>query len=135
MKKAFVFLVPILLAGAIVGLGLAGVVNIPGLTPKKKVTAKVAAKVDKPKVKPPPKEETKPKVTGNPVKGFETVAGLWNEMPTQKLLDITAKWTDKDLGPILLRMEPEKVVDYLGQLKAERAASLTREIQRLAEAG
>ncbi len=135
MKKMLVFMVPVLIAGAVAGLGLAGVVNIPGLTPKKKVATKVTPKVEKPRAKPKPKADEKPKVTGDPIKGFETVAGLWNEMPTPKLLDITAKWTDKDLGPILLRMDPDKVVDYLGQLKADRAASLTREIQKLAETG
>ena len=136
MKKVMLFLIPVLIAGAVVGLGLAGVVNIPGLTPKKKPVAKVAAKVVKPKPKAKVEEkDDKPKISGDPGKGFETVAGLWNEMPTPKLLEITAKWRDEDLSPILLRMEPEKVVEYLGLLKAERAASLTKAIQKLAETG
>jgi len=136
MKKMLVFVVPVIIAGAIAGLGLAGIINIPGLTPKKKVTANLDTKVDKPKVKAKPRvEPEKAKIAGDPVKGYKTVAGLWNEMPTPKLVDITAKWREEDLSPILLRMEPEKVVEYLGLLKPEKAASLTKKIQQLAESG
>lgn len=138
MNKVIMFLIPVLVGGAVVGLGLSGVVNIPGLTPKKKPTA-VAKADEKPKEAPKPKskpkeEEAMPKVVGDPTKGYETVASLWNEMSTPKLIEISAKWRDEDLGPILLRMEPDKVVQFLGQIKPDRAAKLTKVIQKLAEA-
>lgn len=135
--KILMFLLPVIIAGTVLGLAFSGVIDIPGISPKKKPT-KAAAKVEeKPKV-----EEKKPVVKakelekapqGDSAKGEQAVAAIWNEMNVDKLKDITAKWEDDKLVPILRRMEPDKVVEYLGAIDAERAATLIKLIQKEAE--
>jgi hypothetical protein len=133
MKKAVIFLLPVLVGGGVVGLGLAGVVNIPGLTPKKKpVAATKEPEKPKPKVT---KRESPPETkatASDPVKGYEAVAKLWNELEGPKLLAVTEKWKDQDLAPILMRMDPDKVVELLALVPPDRANRLSRAIQALA---
>lgn len=135
MKKVILIVLPLLIiGGSVVGLGMAGVVNIPGLTPKKKAAPVVEAKKPEPKkeVAKKPKETPKTK-SGDPAKGQEAVAKLWNEMEMKSLLPITEKWKDAELAPILAKMDNEKVVELLSGMKPERAVALTRAIQKIAE--
>lgn len=137
MKKVILIVLPLLIiGGAVVGLGMAGVIQIPGLTPKKakkKATPEPVVEVKKPElVAKKPKTEAKPK-SGDPSKGYDAVATLWNEMDVQKLLPLAEKWKDAELAPILARMENDKVVELLTQMKPERAVALTRALQKLAE--
>lgn len=135
MKKVILIVLPLLIiGGSVVGLGMAGVINIPGMTPKKKVAPVVEAKKPEPKkeVAKKPKEAPKTK-SGDPAKGQEAVAKLWNEMEMKSLLPITEKWKDAELAPILAKMDNEKVVELLSGMKPERAVALTRAIQKIAE--
>jgi flagellar motility protein MotE (MotC chaperone) len=138
MKKVILIVLPLLIiGGSVVGLGMAGVVNIPGLTPKKQAAAPVVeAKKPEPKkeVAKKPKEAPKAK-SGDPAKGQEAVAKLWNEMEMKSLLPITEKWKDAELAPILAKMDNEKVVELLSGMKPKRAVALTRAIQKIAETG
>jgi hypothetical protein len=137
MKKVILIVLPLLvIAGAVVGLAMAGVVQIPGLTPKKaakKKGAEPVVEVKKPEpVAKKPKPEPKPKAPDR-TKGYDAVAILWNEMDIKKLVPLAEKWKDAELAPILARMENDKVVELLTQLKPERAVALTRALQKLAE--
>lgn len=136
MKKVILIVLPLLvIGGAVVGLGMAGVVQIPGLSPKKTAKKKVEPVVEAPKPKPvvkKPKPESKPK-SGDPTKGYDAVATLWNEMDIKNLVPLAEKWKDAELAPILARMENDKVVELLTQLAPERAVALTRALQKLAE--
>lgn len=136
MKKVILIVLPLLIiGGSVVGLGMAGVVNIPGLTPKKKPAPTVAAKKIEEKKAPAPKKP-KPAPTvkaADPTKGEEAVAKLWNEMDMKALLPITEKWKDAELAAILSKMDNEKVVELLSAMKAERAVTLTRAIKKIAE--
>lgn len=148
MKKALLILIPLILIGAVVGLALKGIIKIPGLTPTKKA-ALAAGLYGEPKdkseekesKKPPRAKETKtesPVVTADVVAldieaGLKKIAGLWNSLETTNLMLITAKWKEKDLAPIFLRMEKDKVSAYLSAIKPEKASSLSLAIQREAE--
>lgn len=135
MKKVILIVLPLLvIGGTVVGLGMAGVIQIPGLSPKKKAPAPaVEAKVEaKPVAAKKPKKEPAPK-SGDPEKGHVAVAELWNEMDLKALLPLTEKWREAELAPILAKMETEKVVELLSQMKPERAVTLTRALQRIAE--
>jgi len=135
LNKVILIVVSVLvLGGAVVGLGMAGVVQIPGLSPKKKAPAPVVEAVaeKKPVADKKPKREPTPK-TGDPEKGHIAVAELWNEMELKSLLPLTEKWREAELAPILAKMETEKVVELLSQMKPERAVVLTRALQRIAE--
>jgi flagellar motility protein MotE (MotC chaperone) len=134
--KALMFLLPVIIAGTVLGLAFTGTINIPGISPKKKAAVKAPVKVaEKPKVevKKEKKKEDTLAPAGDPVKGFEAVAKLWNEMEVDKLKELTAKWKDDDLAPILRKMEPDKTVEFLAAIDAERASVLTKKIQELAE--
>jgi hypothetical protein len=135
LNKVIMIVVSLLvMGGAVVGLGMAGVVQIPGLSPKKKAPAPVVEAVaeKKPVAKKEPKSEPPPK-TGDPEKGHLAVAELWNEMDLKALLPLTEKWREAEIAPILAKMDTEKVVELLSQMKPERAVVLTRALQRIAE--
>jgi hypothetical protein len=133
-KVIMIVVLLLVLGGAVVGLGMAGVVQIPGLTPKKKAPAPVVEAIveKKPVVKKEPKPQPTPK-TDDPEKGHIAVAELWNEMDLKALLPLTDKWREAELAPILAKMDTEKVVELLSQMKPERAVVLTRALQRIAE--
>ncbi len=200
MKKLVFILGPILAIGAVVALGMLGIINIPGLTPAKPdwkatllkiygqkgsikgdlVVLKDAPKADvdaflaaaktggldatsdkdgvkskklvewlnknlpagKPKtpvvvkappLAPPKTEAKKPKgPTLAPEKGEETVAELWNGIEVTKLLEITKGYKDSELAKILLKMDADKVSEFLAALEGGRAAKLSRELQKQA---
>lgn len=133
--KALMFLLPVIIAGTVLGLAFSGTIDIPGISPKKKPKPKAAAT----KVEAPPKVVEKPikpkeiAPVGDPVKGYVAVAKLWNDMEVEKLDQLTRKWSDDELAQILRKMEPDKVVELLAKIDAERAAKLTKLIQKLAE--
>lgn len=135
-KMVMIVVVLLVLGGTVIGLGMTGIVEIPGLSPKKKKKAvptveevKTEAKAPTPKM-PKPAPKAKP---GDPAKGYEAVAQIWNEMDINTLLPMTEKWRDDELAPILAKMDGGKVVELLSQMKTERAALLTRALQRIAE--
>lgn len=98
-----------------------------------------------PKEPDPPVAKAQPKKPSPPVQieavkpdvdfGLRTVAKLWNEIEPTKLVEITSTWKDKDLAPILLKMDKSKVSEYLVTLQPARASALTLAIQKEAEKG
>jgi hypothetical protein len=141
MKKALFIVIPLAIGGVVVGLAFLGMINIPGITPQKKVAKKQEAQA------PPASKETIPgpaPTTGAPVakkqpepetdpeKGHKKLANLWMEVPTEDLAKIVAAWKDEDLAPVLSKMDPGKVAEVLVKLGDKRASRISREIQRLA---
>jgi hypothetical protein len=156
MKPLFI-IVPILLIGGTLGAAFMGVVNIPGVTPKK-----AEAKKQEPAQENEPTEETQPTdETGqaatiedpdlasqsepsqpaqvqpqqpatDPAQGAKALAKIWDEIDTSKLLPITDTFKESDLAQVLFYMKKDKVADVLGAVDADRAAKLSRELQRLA---
>ncbi len=151
MKKVLLVLLPILLIGGIVtGLAFVGIVKVPFLPfGKNKAVAKapkddgkkgpfvpfvaMAAKAAKDmereaalvKAK-APKPEAAPPVDPEP--GERKLAGLWAEMPTDRLAAMVEKWPEPQLGRILSNMDEEAVTSLLAALPAPRAASLSRAV-------
>ncbi len=156
MKKILIFVFPVVAIGGFVGLALAGIIKVPGLTPKKHSPGSLygeqaAAQYGEPKDKglDKPKVETKPptsKVAGakppiavstndetsDPALGAKKLAQLWNGLPTERLVELCKSFTDKDLAPVLIKMDPEKVSDLLTALDASRSAKLSKELQKQA---
>jgi hypothetical protein len=156
--KGMAIIVPVVLIVAVVGLGLSGVVNIPGLTPKKKakvaaqmytekddkaVSAKKPAKKPVAKTQPTPKPKVKvTRMERNAKKGAEALATVWNEMKIPELAQITASWKDDDLAAVLSYMDTGKVAKFLEQIakgdppnkvdpNPKRASELSKRLQEL----
>jgi len=128
-------------AGAVVGLAMAGKINIPGLTPKKKPIAPPTSTKDKAKIKPkvqPKKEE--PPVAAEPVAttkmvdkaGAVKLAEVWNEMPGDKLLKVVDKWEAADLAMVLNEMDSTKVAELLALMKPATASKVSQELKLVA---
>ena len=146
MKKILMIVVPILiLGGSFLGLAMAGVVQVPGLSPRKtkppglygeKKDSKPAEKAEAPA--PPKKEKLKvepPKVKAevkDESKGLKKLAQLWNNLPSAKLAEVAKEYSDKDLAPVLVAMDPEKVAEFLSLVDSKRSAKLSKELQRVA---
>ncbi|HRJ27483.1 MAG TPA: hypothetical protein PLO61_08255 [Fimbriimonadaceae bacterium] len=150
MKKALLIGLPVLLIGAVIGLGVLGIVPIPGLSPKKKPGAnlyaankmygeakealpekpKAIARAAPPKPKPAPPVKEKPQP--DPVRGAKRLAKLWNPMQPSEVVAITKDWRESDLALVLSQMESEAASAILAALEPARASRLSREIQRLA---
>src|SRR4051812_36608755 len=107
--------IPIVIIAVVAGLAFAGIVNIPGITPKKALKNSAAMYTDKdgkplqkkpaPVAKVPPKKEEpkKPAPKIEPIKkdedqGADALAAVWNEIKTPELLKIAANWKDQDLA-------------------------------------
>jgi hypothetical protein len=138
----FIVLPVILIGGGIVGCAFMGIINIPGLTPKKKAHSlaksaqmygeqptpevpKEDPKKDVKKVDPPKKEEPKPDLE----LGAKRLAKLWNEMDVKTLTNIAKTWKDEDLARILSKMDNAKAVELLSALDAARASKISEIIQ------
>jgi hypothetical protein len=140
--KAAMIVVPILIILGIVGAGMAGVVDIPGLTPpKKKAAAKKEDEQNAPEKKQPepapPIAKQTPKPKAKPIvldleKGDKKLAKLWNTIDTETLAKITAKWKDSELAAVFQRMDPEIVAILLAKMDADRASRISREIRKQA---
>jgi hypothetical protein len=146
---------PVVIIAIIAGLAFSGVIDIPGISPKKAAKNAVAAYTDKDEklaenkpATPPPakKEEPKkdapkaPAVPKDPEQGADALAAVWNEIPVNELMKITANWKDEDLTKVLMHMETEKVAQLLQLMaagdqgakvdpKPERASKLSKILQ------
>lgn len=160
-------LVPILagiivLGGTTIGLGYAGVINIPGITPTKKAppateqaegeadasadaesspTASAAAPAEgSPSPNTPPPEE-KPPLPPPPADeaprkdGTERLAKLWATMDAQKVAALVQQWKDGDVLLVLAKMDDEKLAEVLSALPPDRALELSRGIKALDRGG
>lgn len=157
-------LVPILAAiivigGTTIGLGYAGVINIPGITPSKRTqtaaqpkeseqSAKEApsetpsggqAATEGAKPEEPPQQESppapQPAKEAPPKDGTERLAKLWATMDAQKVAALVEKWKDGDVLLVLAKMDDEKLAEVLAALPPERALELSRGIKALEGGG
>jgi hypothetical protein len=158
LNKLIIVMIPVALIVAVVALGMAGIVQIPGLTPAKKSLKKTDAmygekddkklaaknakkptekKVDAPK--PKPKAVAK---TSDPELGAEALAAVWNEMKAPELTSITKSWPEAELAKVLKYMDTGKVAKFLaGLVKGDppnkidpnptRASNLSKKLQDL----
>jgi len=150
----------IVLGGTTIGLGYAGVINIPGITPSKKATpaaeqaeaepsadaesspsASAAASHDGDATSdaappeqeaslPPPPAEEAPRKDGT-----ERLAKLWATMDAQKVAALVQQWNDGDVLLVLAKMEDEKLAEVLSALPPDRALELSRGIKALDRGG
>ncbi len=160
-------LIPLLIAiivigGTFIGLGYAGVVNIPGITPEKKAkqanaadvaqqgadeanqqnkatlqtTANPAAPAEQepPAVEPPSAPSPEPEVIQQP-DGTERVAKLWASMDAQKVAALVQAWKDGDVVMILAKMDDEKLAEVLAALPPEKALEISRGIKAMDRGG
>lgn len=151
MKKVLaIFGVVVLLGALVVGLGVFGIVKIPGLSHVKKPKLVASKDVQKPAPAPvpkpppaPPKKNEPPVNTPKPVKetpeqvidptkGAESVAGLWNEMDPNKVMGIVADWKDADVATVFRQMDPDKVAGILSILPPKRASRISALVEKQA---
>lgn len=153
MKPVVLIIIVVVIGGAVVGAGMTGMVNIPGLTPAKKKANAAAlygtdkdkkddklaakdAKAAKPKDPVPaaaPKPKPKPKVeiaTTDPTLGYKKIAKLWNAMDAAKIKEQIGKgWKDDEIACVFNKMNTAKVAEVLALLDAAKAAKLTKALQ------
>jgi hypothetical protein len=133
MSKAILAIVPVVIIGAVAGLGFAGIIKIPGITPKKALanaakgyvqTEGKAPVVAKTEPKTPTKAADDPaptKLAPKPAKkdldqGADALASVWNEIKTPELLKISANWKDDDLAIVLSHMDTSLVAKFLDEM-------------------
>ncbi len=157
MKGVILLLIGIIvIGGTTIGLGYAGIINIPGITPKKqpkpapqgeeKSETKESPKepeIPKPSIEEPkkievPKEpEQQPKVVQR-VDGTDRVAKLWSSMDSENLSKVLAKWNDGDVVAILAKMDDKKLSELLNTIAStdpDKAARLSQGIKALDKGG
>lgn len=153
MKFLVILLVAlIIIGGAVIGMGFAGVVNIPGITPPKKKTETIDQPVDGSStvndLKSPEqsddkttepivqnREATPPPIVRPAKDGTERLAKLWSDIDPTSLIKIIEKYGDSDLLPVLAKMDDEKLAKVLAALPPERAAVVSRGIKTLEKGG
>ncbi|MBS1722941.1 MAG: hypothetical protein JSS66_08315 [Armatimonadetes bacterium] len=145
-KKLIMVVVPVVAIGTLLGLALTGVVSVPGLSPKKKSGAALYAqgaaayaekKEEVPVAKAPeePKQAPKPHAevpASDAEAGAKKLAQYWNNVPTPKLVELSKGFSETDLALVLVKMDPEKVAEFLSALDSRRSAKLSKELQRVA---
>lgn len=144
MKKLLMILLPVLvLAGAGVFVAAQkGMINIPGVTPKKKANAAALYGTDKdlkPKPKPKRKPEPKPAPVSSPaidpVQGRKKLAALWDSMTIDALVKVVQDWDDLDLALQISEMDEgqaTKLLEAISAMDPKRASSLSKKIQAAA---
>ncbi|MFN8139858.1 MAG: hypothetical protein U0R49_08685 [Fimbriimonadales bacterium] len=162
MKMLTIVLVALIaIGGTVIGLGYAGVMKIPGITPDKKkstvATQGTATKSEaeettgnnksteqpptaEPPTKPvePPVSEPPPTTSAPKKDGTERVASLWSNMDTAAVKKILLKWEDGDALPVLAKMEDVKLAELLAAIAAddpEKAARISKGIKALEKGG
>jgi hypothetical protein len=138
MKKTLFIVIPILAVAVTVGVLFA----IGVLPPKgKKPVAAAEAEAEPAPVAaapavietPAPRETpSPPRPTTDEEQGTRRLAAVWNEMDGAALRQVVADWNDRELVPVLLRMDDEKVTELLSGLEPKRASAVSRELQRQA---
>ena len=148
MKLVVILIAIIALGGTLIGLGYAGIVNIPGITaPKKHAAAPPdAAQTTQPApaATTPPAATTQPPAaapaqpTGDikPVKdGTDRLAKLWATLDAEALAKILQKWPDADSIAVLAKMDDEKLGKLLASLPPDKAVQLSRAIKSMPKGG
>ena len=147
---------PLVLIGGTVGAGMAGIINIPGLTKakakangqygeagglygeEKDIVASVTEKEEKmDKVQEKPKEEPEPIIPPEPEPELDPEAGamklakVWNNISPDQLAPIVAGYKDQELALVLSKMDSKKVAALISVIKPDRAAKLSKEIEAI----
>jgi hypothetical protein len=139
MKKILFIAGPLLAIGVVVGLGMTGIVPIPGLTPTKKkshAAALYAEQKEAPVVrKDPPKTEPAKPAGPNLEKGRQELAKVWNELEPTAIVAIVEKWTDEDVAQQLKYLDTEKSAAVLALLKPDRASKVSKVLQIIGGSG
>jgi hypothetical protein len=155
--KPLLIILPILLIGGTIGAAYMGVIQVPGVTPKKAEAAKTEEA--QPTEEEATQEESASQTTEdfqssapsspdqselpnsrtseqapNAAQGAKALAKYWDEISIQKLIPITDAYGERDLAQVLFFMQRTKVAELLSSVTAERAAKLSRELQHLASA-
>ena len=146
MKKLLMILVPVvLLGGGGYFAATKGMINIPGVTPKKtaqamygegKDAARAASDSAPAGSEPEPEasvstSEPVPVAADDPKLGQAKMAALWNEMDVASIENTIADWTDEELAPILNAMDTEKVAALLQKIAGSNAKRASRLIKAL----
>lgn len=150
-KKPIILIVIILvlvIAGTVFGLAFAGILKIPGITPKSKLKKGAVAsrlyaeKKEPPKPaatpKPEPTAENKPEQPApeppktDIAKGAAALAEFWADLPEAKILEISKGWDKEDLARVLALLEPKKTAAVLALMTPKQASDVSQEIQRQA---
>lgn len=144
----------IVIGGGIVGLGYAGVIHIPGITPTKQAKPKpnedtpleqqasndtnlqaVAPEESAPRQEPAPQVEPPPAVVTQRADGTVRLAALWSSMETEALVKLLEQWNDGDALQVLAKMDNKKLADVLGALPPDKAARISMGIKSLEKGG
>jgi len=135
MKKVLFIAVPILLIGATVGLGVLGIVPIPGLSPAKKKAKATALYTEQKEApvasKPKPKKEPEKPAEPSLDKGREELAKVWNELEARAIVAIVDKWSDEDVAQQLRFLDTDKTAEVIALMKPERASKVSKVLQVL----
>ncbi len=152
-KKGLLIAIPVLLVlggGGFYGAAVTGLLKVPGITPKAKLSAakmygegankmygegkdsKVASVKPRPKAKPKPTPKPRPTHLDDPVKGAAAVAEVWNGMEPAQLIKIVADWSDSDLALVMAGMDTTKASELLAGLPPKRASNVSRAIEAYA---
>lgn len=141
MKLVVLLLAVIALGGTLIGLGYAGIVNIPGITPKKAAKKPQAAQ-ETPEQ--PAAQEIQQPALPEPIKepeivpqkdGTERLAKLWATLDAETLRDIYLKYPDGDALAVLAKMDDAKVSALLAVLPPDKAAQVSKAIKSLPKGG
>ncbi len=138
----------LLIAGAVLGLGRAGIIKIPGLTPAKKAAqaAELYAEKSDPKIPAEPEEEeqieepgavnlppAEPEIEPDRDAGAKKIAGIWNNMEAADIVAMGAAYEPQDFARVLSKMDPEKVAEVLSAIPdKKRAARISLAIEEIA---
>ncbi|MBX3095680.1 MAG: hypothetical protein KF812_02340, partial [Fimbriimonadaceae bacterium] len=143
-KKGFLLGViiglPLIGGGVFGGLAFAGIVKIPGITPKSKLASNLYGEaaglygeaeslyLESPELEvnveptPPPvvvkpsEPEAPVEVPTDPEAGAKKLAKLWNALETSQLLAITKEYKDPELAMVMSKMETEASANLLAAL-------------------
>lgn len=149
VKVVLLIVTPALILGmgGVIAAGMLGYIQIPGITPSPPVAEADLSDepierepepvaVVEPLVPPSPPPAPAPQVAVSrvdPDRGDRRLASLWNDLETQRLVEITQDWPEEELARVLLRMDPSAVAEYLAALPdARRASALSRRLRDLA---
>jgi hypothetical protein len=132
-------MVVVIAVGTVVGLALAGKINIPGLTPKKKAIVRSAPKAATKPVSAPKAKVESPKAVAEKTtetivekQGAIKLAEVWNELPVPELIAIVETWKPSEIAPVLNEMDSEKAAEVMAKMKPKQASDVSRELKRIA---
>lgn len=142
----------IVIGGLFIGLGYAGIVNIPGITPPKPKKVEDLSPIAEDgnggversvrliasALPPPEPEEKSPAATQPTEDGTDRLAKLWSSMDTESVLRIVEKWDAGDALAVLVKMDDKKLAELLqamSEKNPDQAARISQGIKSLEQGG